>query len=393
MRKLTVLFFAFTASTILPAEDTKRMPKYTDQPRHTVAKGIGTNCRINLSNKLSIEQDTIRKDYIDPKYYLCHYTKTPLSVDGILNEQQWKSVPWTENFVDIFIRNKKPPLYNTKVKMLWDETYFYFAAEMKESHIRAEYVTRDTVICLENDFEIFFDPNGDNHEYFEFEMNALGTVWDLFLSRAYRDSVTPDNGWDIKGLLTGIKINGTLNNSADLDKNWITEIAIPWTTFGEYARMPCPPLEDNQWRVNFLRVEYEPKILNGKYYKDETKLTDNSVWSPHQSGGMHDPESFGIVQFTRKPFGQGKIIPDTSVAARSILMQIYFAQKKYFAEYKRYANSIKELGLVYVGEKDITLIESIEIIDGGYIAAVEIKRGSKKGLWHINQVSKIWHLL
>ena len=55
------------------------------------------------------------------------------------------------------------------------------------------------------------------------------------------------------------------------------------------------------------------------------------------------------------------------------------------------ASSIKELGLVYVGEKDITLIENIQIIGGGYIASVEIKLGSKKGLWHINHVSKIWH--
>ena len=86
-----MLFFAFTVSTILSAEDTKQMPRYADQSGHTVAKGPGTLRRINLWNKLSIEQDTIRKDYIDPKYYLCHYTKTPLTVDGILNEHQWKS--------------------------------------------------------------------------------------------------------------------------------------------------------------------------------------------------------------------------------------------------------------------------------------------------------------
>ena len=47
--------------------------------------------------------------------------------------------------------------------------------------------THDAVIFHDNDFEVFIDPNGDNHEYYEFEINALGTVWDLFLPKPYKD--------------------------------------------------------------------------------------------------------------------------------------------------------------------------------------------------------------
>ena len=57
--------------------------------------------------------------------------------------------------------------------MLWDDEYFYVAAELEEPDIWATLTERDAVIFYDNDFEIFIDPDGDSHEYYEFEMNAL----------------------------------------------------------------------------------------------------------------------------------------------------------------------------------------------------------------------------
>lgn len=34
--------------------------------------------------------------------------------------------------------------------------------------------------------QVFIDPDGDNHLYYEIEINALGTAWDLLLPRPYR---------------------------------------------------------------------------------------------------------------------------------------------------------------------------------------------------------------
>lgn len=34
--------------------------------------------------------------------------------------------------------------------------------------------------------QVFIDPDGDNHAYYEFEVNAFGTWWDLFLLKPYR---------------------------------------------------------------------------------------------------------------------------------------------------------------------------------------------------------------
>ena len=338
----------------------------------------------------SDKTEVLTSNYIDPKYYLCHYTSTPLSVDGVMNEAVWDSVPWTDEFVDIFMENKLPPVYKTRVKMLWDDTYCYFAAVMEEPDMVAKFTKRDTVICLENDFEIFIDPNGDNHEYYEFEMNALGTVWDLILPKAYRDQGVPDNSWNIDGLVAGIKINGTLNDPSDRDSGWITEIAIPWAAFKDYAHMSLPPNESDQWRINFLRVEYLPKIVNGKYEKDETKPTNNLVWTPHHSSNMHDPESFGIVQFTKKGFGAAEVNIDASLPARGILMQIYNAQKKHFKKNNKWASSLKELGVSVNQDSTVKVAETFEMSKEGFVASVELINGENKTIWHTNEFSKLW---
>ena len=46
---------------------------------------------------------------------------------------------------------------------------------------------RDEIVFHDNDFEVFLNPSGDGRDYFEFEINALNTTWDLRLVKPYRD--------------------------------------------------------------------------------------------------------------------------------------------------------------------------------------------------------------
>jgi hypothetical protein len=47
------------------------------------------------------------------------------------------------------------------------------------------------VIFHDNDFEVFLNPSGDGRNYFEFEINALNTGWDLFLPKPTGKVVRP----------------------------------------------------------------------------------------------------------------------------------------------------------------------------------------------------------
>ena len=129
-----------------------------------------------------------------------------------------KNASWTDLFTDI-IGDKGPvPRFKTKVKMLWDDKNLYIAAELEEPDIMATLRQRDTIIFYDNDFEVFIDPDGNTQQYYEFEMNAFNTVWELLLIRTYRDDGPAVNGWDIKGLKTGVNIDGTINKPGEKDK-------------------------------------------------------------------------------------------------------------------------------------------------------------------------------
>ena len=93
-----------------------------------------------------------------PRSYVCYKVSEPIVVDGKINDVSWQKANWSESFVDIEGNLKPNPFFDTKVKMLWDENYFYFVAQMEEPHVWATLKDRDAIIYKDNDFEIFLDP-------------------------------------------------------------------------------------------------------------------------------------------------------------------------------------------------------------------------------------------
>jgi hypothetical protein len=170
-----------------------------------------------------------------PKHYTCHRATKPIRIDGKLDDAAWRDAAWTDDFVDIQGAGHPTPRFRTRVKMLWDDRYLYVAAELQEPHVWATLAEHDSVIFQDNDFEVFLNPSGDGRNYFEFEINALNTGWDLFLNKPYREGGKADNSWEIPGLLTAVHVDGALNDPRDRDRGWSVEIAFPWSAFGSRA--------------------------------------------------------------------------------------------------------------------------------------------------------------
>ena len=280
-----------------------------------------------------------------PRGYVCSPAGEPLVIDGKLDEAAWAAAPWTSEFVDIEGDAKPKPRFRTRAKMLWDDTYFYVAAELEEPHVWGTITQHDAVIFQDPDFEVFIDPNGDSHEYYEFEMNALNTGWDLFLPKPYKDGGPALNEWEIPGLKTAVHVRGTLNDPSDVDEAWTVEIAIPWKVLGEHAHRPSPPQPGDQWRVGFSRVQWQTEITDGKYVKIPGVPENNWIWSPQGVVDMHRPERWGYVQFTRTAPGTVPFVPDVSAPARDALQEVYYAQKDFAKANGRWAGSLDELGL------------------------------------------------
>jgi len=292
------------------------------------------------------------RPFVMPRHYICGRATGPMTVDGKLDEPSWEKAPWTQRHLDIEgqMRPVKPRL-NTRTKMLWDDQYFYVAARLEDPHVWGTITERNAVIFHDNDFEVFIDPDGDSHTYYEFEINALNTVWNLFMDKPYKHEGNAVIR-EMPGQKSGVYVKGTLNNPGDTDEYWTVEIAFPWKGMAEHAHCACPPQDGDQWRVNFSRVQWGHKVVDGKYIRVPSKEErtddlheDNWIWSPQGVVNMHRPETWGYVQFSKQSAGTPvKFRADTTARLRYLLHKILYAQEGHLLKHKHYAKTLKELG-------------------------------------------------
>ena len=258
----------------------------------------------------SVSTNSVGQGTDNHKHYICYRAKKAVHIDGKLNENVWKKAPWTDLFVDIEGSKKPLPLQDTRAKLLWDDTHLYIGAVIEEQHIWAYQDKKDQIVYHENDFEVFVDPDGDSENYFELEINAINNTFDLFLPKTYRNGGIADMKWDINGLKSAVKIEGTVNDPTDTDNQWTVEIAIPLASLSTNKITAVVPHDQSIWRLNFSRVNWQHTIIDGKYSrlrKADTKryvAESNWVWSPQGKINMHIPETWGYLHFSSKKPGK-----------------------------------------------------------------------------------------
>jgi hypothetical protein len=337
-------------------------------------------------------QGDLEKLPFAPRQTVCYRATSPLSVDGKLDEEAWRGATWSEPFIDI--EGDRRPHLSTRVKMLWDDENWYLAAELEEPDVWATLTERDSVIFHDNDFEVFIDPDGDTHVYYELEVNAFGTAWDLMLVQPYRDGGPAIHAWDIAGLQVGVNVRGSINRPGDRDGGWTVEIAMPWRILRE-APGRRPPQAGDQWRVNFSRVQWKLDVNERGYSKRLDAQTgkplpeDNWVWSPQGAIDMHMPERWGFVQFSDAAVGTGTrpFVEDRNERVKWALRRLYYRQRQFRATHGRYATDLTSLDARSIHVDGIDFRPTIEITDSLY----EIRaRGFGDSVVHIRHDGKGW---
>jgi hypothetical protein len=284
--------------------------------------------------------------FVPPQSHVVAYTGQPPVIDGDIDEPVWKQAAWTDEFRDIEGDFKPLPSFPTRAKMLWDNDYLYIAADLTDPHVWANLTEHDQIVFYDNDFEVFIDPFNTGHTYYEIEINALNTIFDLFLAKPYRSGGGALISWDCKNMKHAVKIKGTLNRPDDEDEGWTVELAIPFKDLETKAK------DNSIWRLGFSRVEWDTETVNGKYVKktgvDGRNLPEhNWVWSPTGEINMHMPERWGYIRFSA--LEAGAELPEFELPygekQRQYLWLIYYRQQKYRREHNRYSDSLKDLGI------------------------------------------------
>lgn len=246
-----------------------------------------------------------------PRQYVIYKTVDTITIDGSLDETSWANAEWTNKFDHILsTRGYTKPFLATHAKMLWDDERIYFAGELEEPNLVGYIVQNDTIVCSDNDFEIFLDVDDDAQNYIELEFNVLGTIWDIFYDKEFhRGGIVhswPQHNygrpysppWDLEGFRVAVRPEGSINYPLDTDKGWTFEASIPWSSLRDKNRDGQPLVQrGNYLRIGFSRVQYP-------WSRTIWPITDwnnkgggcwDWIWTPNLAYDMHVPECWGRV--------------------------------------------------------------------------------------------------
>eukprot|EP00877_Chromochloris_zofingiensis_P000164 jgi/Chrzof1/10148/Cz04g30200.t1 len=350
------------------------------------------------------------QDKPHPKGYVAYRTSAPLIIDGKLDDPSWQAAPWSDEFMDITGPTGPKPWYSTHVKMLWDDSYLYLAADMEDPKLFANQTLHDSIIYHDNDFEVFIDPDGDNWMYYELEFNANNVMWDLLLVRPYRNGgppimdwetvesrepteTQPPTGWKPIQRATHVRGNLTCGNTT----GWSIEIAVPWSLLAQAACRRTPPAAGDQWRINFSRVHWNVTWNSTlmTYVKDPAEQPGyNWVWSPQYQVAIHQPESWGYVQFDDivvdgTAVNTCMFVPDVSWPVRAFLMDVYYAQTAHWQVHSSYATDLTALNMSMPHPSNATRVK-IQTTDVSFVATAEAPSSSNRTMrFYVNEQGRL----
>lgn len=206
-------------------------------------------------------------DSISRKKITISRLKNSPKIDGLLDDEAWKTAAVATNFIERQPVNLRPipDSLVTEVKITYDDLGIYFGIEMMDpqpEEIRKELTERDDI---GNDDFFFVGLNGynDRQQTLQFIVTAAGVQYDAKMTNGNEDP-----SWN--GIwYSGVDIN---------EKGWTAEIFIP------YSELRFPKKKVQEWG---LQMERNFKRTNTRYSWSPVDISKGSF-------SFYDGEIYGI---------------------------------------------------------------------------------------------------
>src|SRR5262245_33606296 len=244
-----------------------------------------------------------RPNPTDAGHFECRWTDLPVRIDGQGDDPAWKGAQVIERFAMPWAG--KPATTTTKARLLWDRQNLYFLAEMEDPDLYAEVQERDGRTWSDDVFELFFKPADDKPGYYEFQVNAAGTMLDMFLPQRGNGGYERYRSADEFHMEAKVSLHGTLNRRQDGDHSWVVEGLIPWRDF---VRAGGRPEVNEHWKFALCRYDY----------RVGAPQPELSTSAPLTKPSFHRYEDYGTLRFVGpdehsvKPNGIDRRIPLTT---------------------------------------------------------------------------------
>lgn len=209
-------------------------------------------------------------------------TTTPMALDGQLKEAVYQKAArvYLKNSLDK--RSINDPAYASYAQVAYDDTHLYVAFSCMDQDIHSSFSKRDEHLWKEEAVEVFIDTDDEPNNYVEIEVSPKNVLYDSYIVDPQNIDVEETLKYNLQGIKTAVKVDGTLNARKDKDQRWTVEMAIPFSEITDDFHPDM--LNKAAWKINFYRINQDGSLL--KYM----------AWSPTE-GSFHRPEVFGTVIF------------------------------------------------------------------------------------------------
>ena len=132
-------------------------------------------------------------------------------------------------------------------------------------------------------FELFLKPSEERPEYYEFQANPRGVVFEAPFPRRGHDF----GGFaraPVLGSKAVVALKGTLDQPGDRDESWTVEGRIPWSAFKPTGGKPKP---GSVWLFAICRYDYRKEGTD--------PITMSSA--PLKKPSFHRYEDYGKLRF------------------------------------------------------------------------------------------------
>lgn len=222
--------------------------------------------------------------------YTVTRTTGTLTIDGKIDEADWKRA---QEFTLTETNTGKPVPLKSTVKFLWDDQFLYAAFFCEDPDAWATLTKEDDPLWGEEVVELFIDPDGNIHNYYEVEYNPVNARVDLAVINGGERTKGRIQGWfewDYKNMKNATFVQGDGLKEGTKDSFWTVEIAIPYEDMYEMDHVP--PQDGDMWRLNAYRIE---RGKSGKTPDDDWY----AAFSPTLRGSFHTPWRFGKIIFKK----------------------------------------------------------------------------------------------
>ncbi len=159
-------------------------------------------------------------------------------LDGRLDDAVWAKAIVIADFRQKEPREGSPATQATRVRIVYDKTHLYIAAELEDSEpdlVRATELRRDNTLESDDTFAVLLDSYHDHRNAFLFRVNPRGTRYDAIVRN---ESRLVDADWDEQWSVA----------AALGERGWTVEIAIP------FKILRFSGDEEQAWGLNLERV-------------------------------------------------------------------------------------------------------------------------------------------